>query len=233
MGGGPPVVVPGLELGLELGGVLAGEDGVHGAEAVGHAVELGDVLALGGGGPARFLAVLTAGLSLLLGTLHRRCPFVGWGRRATSRAEVVPLPSQFGAKSFSGRDRSLRRSRPAGFPLPPCGGGLGWGVLRAGHGLGPPTLPSPTRGEGEERAAAEARWARLRPSLGLGPIRRDKATPPAGPGSAGASPSRRVPPVGLPTGVRGRPAPAARAADAARPPSGDSVLSSPPSSRAR
>ncbi len=93
VGGGPPVVVPGLELGLELGGVLAGEDGVHGAEAVGHAVELGDVLALGGGGAARFCAVDSARLALLLGT--HGCSALscdpGGSPCATSRAASIPM----------------------------------------------------------------------------------------------------------------------------------------------
>ncbi len=137
VGGGPPVVVPGLELGLEPGGVLAGEDGVHGAEAVGHAVELGDVLALGGGGAPGLLAVLTAGLSLLLGTLHRRCPFVGWGGRDVVRGSRTPTIAIWGEivlreGSFSPEVEAGRSSPP---PL--------WGRVRVGGSSGWPRPPTP------------------------------------------------------------------------------------------
>ncbi len=87
---GFPVVEPGLALGLELGGVLAGEDDVLGPQAVLEAIELGDGLALGGGGAPGLLAVDSARFALLLGT-HGWWPLggggiSGWSLRAASRA---------------------------------------------------------------------------------------------------------------------------------------------------
>jgi hypothetical protein len=61
-----PLADPGRPFGLELGGVLAGEDDVLGAEAVLQAVELGDGLAGVRGRAAGFGAVLSAGFALLV-----------------------------------------------------------------------------------------------------------------------------------------------------------------------
>src|SRR5436305_8729318 len=51
----------------------------------------------------------------------------------------------------------MRRDPPRLLPLPPCGGGSGWGGgsawlarQRSGRGKIPPTLPSPARGEGQD-----------------------------------------------------------------------------------
>ena len=40
-------------------------------------------------------------------------------------------------------------------PLPPCGGGLGWGVLQAGNSRLPPPLTPPHKGEGNRAVGSE------------------------------------------------------------------------------
>ncbi len=71
VGGGLPVVDPGRHEAVEGGGVLAGEDEVHGVEAVGDGVEGHLGLAGPGPGPGGPPGVLDVGLALLLGAGHR------------------------------------------------------------------------------------------------------------------------------------------------------------------
>ncbi len=79
-----------------------------------------------------------------------------WSRSAPS-SRNGPGRRSSAPRSRAARPRavSFSRRRLSSGPLPPCGGGLGWGVQSRGHPEGPPTLPSPTRGEGKKSRPVE------------------------------------------------------------------------------
>src|SRR4051794_27091412 len=89
---------------------------------------------------------------------------MGLGRRTHARAKTAATARRAGMVSKGAMPGSLTRPR-AGLraadlsgPLPPCGGGLGWGVDRnsleervfggVGRRRGPPTPPLPRKGGG-------------------------------------------------------------------------------------